>query len=32
MINIKEVLERLSNGADDVICREYELGPQIIAE
>ena len=32
MINIKEVLERLSNGADDVICREYELRPQIIAE
>lgn len=32
MIVLKEVLERLSNGADDVICREYELRPQIIAE
>lgn len=32
MIDIDEVLERLSNGAEDVICKEYELRPQKIAE
>ena len=31
MIDIDEVLERLSNGAEDVICKEYELRPQKIA-
>lgn len=31
MIDVDEALERISNDDDDVICREYELRPQIIA-
>ena len=31
MVNVNEAFEKLSNGDDDVICREYELRPQAIA-
>lgn len=32
MIEINSVLKKLSEGADDVIGREYELRPQVIAQ
>ena len=32
MIEINSVLKKLSDGADDVIGREYELRPQVIAQ
>ena len=32
MIEINSVLKKLSEGADDVIGKEYELRPQVIAQ